>query len=454
MGRNEAARARQTLFFKLSIRLGVVGVVFTLAQLLAVVWMYINNPNELDQLLLTAEANRIADGIPPTPGGTGMVIQDDLKHPLAPNTRRAFVVHERSGQVIARYDDGDLRLADDPPASFLVIRTQRESWGDRFLLSGTRRATISSHPYWITVAVSGQGFRPFVPVIYNEIRFHVVFPLILLSIMFLLSNFSVVRSTLKPLNAAIATVDRIDPAQISTRIEAPTTSWEVQALVAAVNRMLERIERSVVTLREFAGNAAHELRTPLAIMMLSIGKLPNSDEKSKLLEDAQGMRRLVDQMLDMSHATALEIDKEARADLSAIARTVVADLTPLAVARGRTIIFNDAGAPTIRGHDEAIGRALRNVIENGLAHTPKGTAVEVTAGPDRGYSVSDHGAGIPEEKRAKVLERFYRVDKSGTGGAGLGLAIVSTIMEVHGGHIRIEDAPGGGALIRLLFPAD
>ena len=268
--------------------------------------------------------------------------------------------------------------------SFLASRTERENWGPRFLLSGTRRVTVADEPFWITVAISGQGFQPFIPVIFNEIRFHVVFPLILLSLMFLLFNFSVVRTTLRPLQATITAVDRIDPAQITTRIEAKASSREVQALVNSVNRLLERVERAVRALKDFAGDAAHELRTPLAIMMLSIGKLSEGPEKSKLLADAQGMRRLVDQMLDLSQATALEFNADTRANLSAIAADVATELTPLAVAHGRSIVFRDAGAAVVPGHGEAIGRALRNLVENGVSHTPPGDCGRGRGGAWRG----------------------------------------------------------------------
>ncbi|MBS7701973.1 MULTISPECIES: sensor histidine kinase [Hyphomicrobiales] len=442
----------RSLFFRLSVRLALVGLVFLVVELLVVVRMYVNNPNELDHLLVTAEADRIAQEIPQMRGAAGNPVSEDLQYPLASGTRRAFLIHERGGAVVARFDDASLKIADEPPLSFLVIRTQRESWDSRFLLTGTRRVEVGRHPYWITVAIAGEGFRPFVPVIFNEIRFHVILPLILLSLMFLLFNFSVVRTTLKPLETTIAAIDRIDPAQVSTRIAAEPSLREVQALVTAVNAMLARIERSVCALRDFAGDAAHELRTPLAIMMLSIGKLPDSVEKAKLVADAQRMKRLVDQMLDMSHATALELAPDAQADLGAIAREVVAELTPLAVMRGRTIAFRDAGAARVHGHGDAIGRALRNLVENALAHTPAGTAVEVTTGPGGQCAVRDHGPGIPPERRGDVLERFRRLDKRASDGAGLGLAIVSTTMELHNGDVRIEDAPGGGALMRLIFP--
>jgi signal transduction histidine kinase len=362
------------------------------------------------------------------------------------------MIHARGGGVVARFDDGDVKVPDQAPVSFLANRTERESWGARFLLSGTRRVTVAHETYWITVAISGRGDQPFIPVIFNEVRFHVVFPLLLLSVMFLLFNFSVLRSTLKPLEATIAAVDRIHPGQVATRIEPEASSRESQALVNSVNRLLERVESAVRALKAFAGDAAHELRTPLAVMMLSIGKLPESQEKSKLIADAQAMRRLVDQMLDLSQADALEIDAHTRADLGAIAAEVATELAPLAVARRRSIAFRDAGAVAVPGHAEAIGRALRNLVENALSHTPPGTVVEVLAGPGAQCSVRDHGPGIPKDRRGAVLERFRRLEKSRPEGAGLGLAIASTIMKLHGGRIEIDDAPGGGAQVRLAFP--
>jgi signal transduction histidine kinase len=157
-------------------------------------------------------------------------------------------------------------------------------------------------------------------------------------------------------------------------------------------------------------------------------------------------------MLDLSHADALEVDGHSHADLRAIAADVASELTPLAVARRRSIVFRDSGSNTVPGHAEAIGRALRNLVENALSHTPPGTAVEVAAGPGAQCSVRDHGPGIPADRRSAVLERFHRLDKSRAEGAGLGLAIASTIMQLHGGRIEIGDAPDGGALVRLIFP--
>ncbi|TPE48084.1 HAMP domain-containing histidine kinase [Amaricoccus solimangrovi] len=230
------------------------------------------------------------------------------------------------------------------------------------------------------------------------------------------------------------------------------TSREAQALVASVNRMLARIETSVTAPRDFAGDAAHESRTPLSVMMLSIGRLPDSPEKARLEVDAEKMRRLVNQMLDMSQATALEFGPEARVDLGEVARALVAELTPLALNRNRRIAFEDAAAVPVHGHAEALGRALRNVIENALSHSPAGEVVTVTAGPGPEISVRDRGPGIPADRSAAVLRRFRKLDRSGSDGVGLGLAIVAATMQLHGGAVEIDDGPEGGTPVRLMFP--
>nr|WP_172330692.1 HAMP domain-containing sensor histidine kinase [Mangrovicoccus sp. HB161399] len=437
----------------MTIRLGLVALLFFSIQLLSVLWIYVRNPNALDELLVTAEAGRIAAALVAAPEGPELADPRAVPEPFAGGTTRAFLIHDSVGNIVLRHDDGTLRVADEPPASFVVIRTQREQHGARFLLSGTRRIALAGQPLWIGLAISGEGFRPFVPVIADEIRVHVIFPLVLLSGLYLLFNFGAVRSALKPLEAVMATVDRIDPAQVGQRIAPPARPVrEVEALVASVNRMLARIEQSVRALQDFAADAAHELRTPLSIAMLNAGALPPGPAREALLYDLQAMRRLISQMLDMSHADALEIPAGAEADLAAIAAGVVADLAPLAVARGRSIAFRPAPGPLpVRGHADAIGRALRNLVENALQHGPPGSEVAVSCGPGAQICVRDSGPGIPPERRAEVLQRHRRLAPGDGGGAGLGLAIARTIMAAHRGRIEIGDAPGGGAAVRLDF---
>lgn len=447
-------RFSETLLFKMSLRLGVVALIFFVIQVAAVVWMYAHRPNELDQLLVSAESHRIISELRRTSPGAEFSVPPDLKKPLSGNTQRAFVIHDNRGRVVGRFNDGDLRVADSPPSSFIKIRTQRETLQDHFLLSGTRRVSMDGHPLWVSVAIVGQGFEPFIPIIFSEIRVHVLFPVVLLTLLFLLFNYGVVKRTLKPLNDTIATVDQVDPADPSARVPTSSYSWELRALTESTNHMLERVQRSVHMLRDFSGNVAHELRTPLAIMLLTIRKLPDDQLRESLHTDAISMQRLVEQLLDLSQAESLTIQRDAPSvDLGQVAQAVVGALVPLALSRQRFIDYSDQGATEIRGHGEAISRALRNVIENALAHTPVDTGVEVTCGPGPIYEVRDHGPGIPQASRQRVKERFYRGAGEKSGGAGLGLAIASAIMEAHGGRLDIGEGAGGGAVIRLAFVA-
>ncbi|RAR61434.1 signal transduction histidine kinase [Onishia taeanensis] len=447
-------RFSQTLLFKMSLRMGVVAAIFFVIQVAAVVWMYAHRPNELDQLLVSAEAQRIASELRQTSPGAEFSIPPDLKKPLAGNTQRAFVIHDHRGRVVGRFNDGDLRVADSPPSSFIKIRTQRETLYDHFLLSGTRRVTMNGHPLWVSVAISGQGFEPFIPIIFTEIRVHVLFPVVLITLLFLLFNYGVVKRTLKPLNDTIATVNQVDPADPSARVPSSSYSWELRALTESTNQMLERVQQSVHMLRDFSGNVAHELRTPLAIMLLTIRKLPDDEFRDSLYRDTVGMQRLVEQLLDLSQAESLTIQRDAaRVNLGQVAETVVGGLVPLALSRQRFIDYSDEGASLVRGHEEAIARALRNVVENALAHTPVDTGIEVTSGPGPGFEVRDHGPGIPQASRHRVKERFYRGTGEKSDGAGLGLAIATTIVEAHGGCLEIGDADDGGALVRLMFVA-
>jgi signal transduction histidine kinase len=264
-------------------------------------------------------------------------------------------------------------------------------------------------------------------------------------------NVAVVRRMLKPLERAVAEVDALDPGDPSRRLHQPASPVEVSLLLMAVNRALDRVERAIQTLRQFTADAAHELRTPLASMTLTIERLPASVERRKLKDDAVAMSRLIGQMLDLARTDGLDDMRQHRCDLHEIASHVVADMVPVAVGAGRSIRYRNEGSSTVEGRVELLERAVRNLIDNALTHTPSGTEVEVTVGPSREIKVRDHGAGVPVELRQTVFERFWRADRQRSG-AGLGLAITRKIMEACGGQVQIADATDGGAVVRLVFP--
>jgi signal transduction histidine kinase len=228
---------------------------------------------------------------------------------------------------------------------------------------------------------------------------------------------------------------------------------EVLPLVQAVNQALDRLEEGFRAQREFTADAAHELRTPLAILRTQIDMIADGEAAQSLRHDVESMSRLVNQLLEMSELETFEIDPGELADLVATASDTAAFLAPLALSQHKTLAVGGARAPVwVRGNADALGRALRNLVENGLAHTPPGTAVEIAVDPAGIVRVSDRGAGVPATDRTQIFRRFWRRDRRRAGSAGLGLSIVSRIAEMHGASVAVGDRRGGGAIFTLRFP--
>jgi signal transduction histidine kinase len=433
------------LFYQIAGRLVVVAALFAVLEVAIVVVMYIDDEETLSEDLVSLESRRIADLLAERggPANAGAL--------LAGSSTRAVVIFDGNGNRLRVANPGHVPLP-DAPLPDVKSTTSREIHGTQFFLTGIRRVEIQGRPIWIGLAISGNGLRPFIPALYKEVFEHALLPLIPLSMLLLLFNVVVVRRMLKPLERAVAEVDALDPGDPHRRLHQPASPVEVSSLLKAVNRALDRLERAMQTLRQFTADAAHELRTPLASMTLTIERLPASVERTKLTGDASAMTRLIGQMLDLARIDALEDMRLHRCDLHDVASRVAADLAPIAIALGRSIRYRNEGSTYVEGRGELLERALRNLIENALAHTPRGTEVEVIVGPHPEITVRDHGAGIPGELRNKVFARFWRADRQ-HGGAGLGLAITHKIMEACGGSIRIADAADGGAMVGLVFPA-
>lgn len=431
-------------------RLLAVVVLFALLDIGFVLVTYARDRDGLSQRLLTIEADEIAGAIV-VENGAARFDAARLHRKQIGSAQFAFAIFDGEGKKVA--EDGPWALTHTlaPPITSVSSETRRDDHATGFVLRGVRRVSANLSPFWIVMVIEGEGLRPFLPVILDEMGDHVGVPLLPLAFVLLALNVAAVRRTLQPLSKAAGEVESLEPGQIERRLAMPEGPREARRLVGALNDALGRIERGIRALRDFTGDAAHELRTPLAILSMEIDDLPDSPTKQKLRGDLDAMARSVSQMLDMASADALLIDKSAHVELKSVAEEVVAQLTPLALQRQRNLRFIDKGGSTISGHREALGRALRNLIENALNHTPDGGDIDVAVGPGAAISVRDHGPGIPVDKREAALKRFWRADRSASSGSGLGLAIASRIAEAHGGRLEIEDAPGGGALIRMRF---
>jgi signal transduction histidine kinase len=278
------------------------------------------------------------------------------------------------------------------------------------------------------------------------------------ALVLILVNLVIIHRGLRPLRRASARAAAIGPDSVSERLPEQGMPREVLPLVRAVNQALDRLEAGYEAQRGFIADAAHELRTPLAVLDAHLALIGTPG--APIREDVAGMVRLVDQLLDLARLDALRIAPDDMVDLARLAVEVSAHLAPLALGQGRLIeVVGDDRPLPVRGAHDPLFRALRNLVENAVCHAPAGSTVSVelavSATGEPVLRVIDRGPGIPPDMHAHVFERFWQGGRDradGSKGAGLGLSIVARTMAAHGGSVSVEDTPGGGASFTLHFP--
>ncbi|MEU7877704.1 sensor histidine kinase [Microbispora bryophytorum] len=288
-----------------------------------------------------------------------------------------------------------------------------------------------------------------------------------------------VRRGLRPLRRIEETAAAIAGGDLSRRVPAlASPRTEVGRLGAALNVMLGQLEaafaereRAQARMRRFVADASHELRTPLFGIkgfaeLHRMGGLPDADLTLGRIESEAGrLVRLVEDLLLLARLDegedALPMDF-APMDLRTLAADAHNDLRALDPGREVTLTGPDGGPPgaaPVHGDEARLRQMVSNLVGNAVAHTPPGTPVRIgvgTAGGGGVLVIADEGPGMPAEEATRVFDRFYRVDgsrsRTGAGGAGLGLAIVRSIVAAHGGRVELRTRPGEGAAFRVVLP--
>ena len=259
------------------------------------------------------------------------------------------------------------------------------------------------------------------------------------------------RHCLRPLRELSAQAAQVDLDRLSHQFPEKDVPGEIAPFVRAVNEALARVDGSAQRMRRYFANAAHELRTPLAIMRARLENAPESTLVVNLMSDASKLQTIVEQALS---AARLEEQKEAfdaDVDLQETVQQAVRNFLPLGVKCGRSIEFETSEvAGLVKGNPAAIAGVVGNLIDNALKMEPEGGTVIVRMDGSAGVQVEDHGKGVAPQDRDRIFEPFWRENELAPG-AGLGLSIAKNLMEKLGGRISVEDTPGGGATFKLSF---
>ncbi len=273
-------------------------------------------------------------------------------------------------------------------------------------------------------------------------------------------------SALKPLKRFTAKAERVQLQSLTEITLSEDEAVEFSRLSRAVNQMLLRLKQAFDAQRQFVGNAAHELRTPLALMQARLDLYMSTDHGDScpetaetiamMREQTERLSRMVRTLLDMSELKA--VPRNDRIQLAPMIEEVLADLSPLAEKSGVTL--SQSGEDLwITGSDVLVYRAIFNLVENGVKYNRADGSVCVAAsrrGQEAVIEVKDTGCGIPEDFRESVFQPFFRVDKSRSrekGGVGLGLSLVWEIAHLHGGDVRVRESGKTGTVIELTLPA-
>jgi len=244
---------------------------------------------------------------------------------------------------------------------------------------------------------------------------------------------------------------RIDLERLGERPPSEGLPSEMLPVVDPINAALGRVEDGVERQRRFIANAAHELRTPVAILRARIDAIESPRSKPELQSDVRQLQNILEQLLSTVRASESGGSRGAEVDLGEAVGAVAADYLPLAIKNARRIKFHDAGrAICIRGDRRALASIVGNLIDNALRAEPEGGVVLVSVDSEGGVAVIDHGEGVGIEDREAIFEPFWRKRET-TPGAGLGLAIAKELIEKLRGRIWVEDTPGGGATFKLSF---
>jgi signal transduction histidine kinase len=275
--------------------------------------------------------------------------------------------------------------------------------------------------------------------------------LVLMTLATLIATPIVVRRALSGLDEVARHASQINIDKRGSRLPIDAVPLEVEPLVSAVNEALGRLDKGYDRQGRFLADAAHELRTPIAILATRLESLPPSEERTRLIEDVARLANLTEQLLDKERLEHQRYVMQP-VDLAEVCARVAADLAPIAIAGGYEISFHkDADNIMAWGDRSALERAMVNLVQNAIQHGGRRGAIDIAARLPASMEVCDEGPGICADECEHIFEPLYRV-RPQSQGAGLGLHLVREIIRMHKGDVSVVNRSPNGACFRISLP--
>ncbi len=403
----------------------------------------------------TSEALARFASVSPTPGEAGSVIEHlaamvaRTSHPPPRLNEVAFRVWDQSGALLARSDD---------PLPDLSWRTAQEPMD---VAEGWRIGGASS-PDGRVHAVIGFSAGYLERLRGQSIR-NLLLPFAALSLFLAAGSWIAARSGLAPLRRLAQQIDQRAPGDLRP-VDASAPYAEIEPIMRALNDQLQATARRLETERRFFAEAAHELRTPLAVLSAQAHVVANESSERGRREALAALEagiersgRVVGRLLTLARLDAPPPpDTFAPLDAGGLAEEIASALSARAAASGHALELAASDPVILEGSEEALRAALENLVDNALRYTPPGTTIKLSVrrlGDECVIEVADDGPGIAPALHDRVFGRFERLGRQGGDGTGLGLAIVRRVAEIHGGQAEFRPGPDGrGCLFRLRLP--
>jgi signal transduction histidine kinase len=443
-----AAKRRRTASVRFRATLGataVVGVALVVASVALVLFLRRSLTEDI-RLAARLRAQAVADLL--SAGASDLRLGDDddeFVQVLSPGGRVIAASPNAAGsRPLARTGPGEagrveVPFEDDP---FLAVATEARTPEGAFTVVAGRTLDTVEESTQALVALLAVGL-----------------PLLLVVVALVTRR--VVGRALRPVESIRAEVDGISTTELHRRVQVPPSGDEISRLAATMNSMLDRLQRGRDRQRRFVSDAAHELRSPVAsirqhaeLALAHPGAVPPDEMARTVLDDDLRLQRLVEDLLLLARMD--ERTEEVPPQHVDLDDVVLAEIERIRQTDGTVIDARRLSGGRVGGDPKRLGRLVGNLLENASRHARSAVAVSLSEeGDEVVLVVDDDGPGIPSEYRARIFERFVRLDEArdrDSGGAGLGLAIVAEVAAVHGGTSRAMESPLGGARFEVRLP--